>query len=260
MFEFHTDKRRYFDMQTENADQYVIPFIEKVKKIEKGTTVLEIGCGEAGVLRAFINKGCITVGVELEEIRLVDSRVWMKEEIASGALKLIASNIYDIKEDFRNQFDIIILKDVIEHIHDQEKLIAWMKDFLKPEGLIFFGFPPWYMPWGGHQQMCRTKWLAKMPYVHLLPTPIYGWLLKKNKEGVEHLLEIKETGISIERFERICKRTGYDFVAKNHYLINPIYQYKFGWKPRLQFGIIKAIPFFRNFFTTCVYYCITPKK
>jgi SAM-dependent methyltransferase len=260
LFEFHLDRRRYFDMQTENADQFVIPFIEKVKKIALGTTVLEIGCGEAGVLKAFINKGCNAVGVELVESRLIDSRVWMKEEIASGKLKLISSNIYDIKEDFRNQFDIIILKDVIEHIHDQEKLIAWMKDFLKPNGVIFFGFPPWYMPWGGHQQMCHTKWIAKMPYIHLLPTSIYGWILKRNKEGVADLLEIKETGISIERFERICKRTGFEFVGKNHYLINPIYQYKFGWKPRLQYSIIKAIPFVRNFFTTCVYYCITPKK
>ena len=29
MFEFHTDKKRYFEIQLENAEEYVIPFIEK---------------------------------------------------------------------------------------------------------------------------------------------------------------------------------------------------------------------------------------
>jgi 2-polyprenyl-3-methyl-5-hydroxy-6-metoxy-1,4-benzoquinol methylase len=64
-----------------------------------------------------------------------------------------------------------LLKDVIEHIHDQPKLIAWMKSYLAPNGTIFFGFPPWQMPFGGHQQLCRNKVLAKLPYYHLLPRP-----------------------------------------------------------------------------------------
>ena len=27
MFDFHTDKKRYFEIQQENAEEYVIPFI-----------------------------------------------------------------------------------------------------------------------------------------------------------------------------------------------------------------------------------------
>jgi hypothetical protein len=83
-------------------------------------------------------------------------------------------------------------------------------------------------------------------------------MLKKRKENVEEMMEIRDTGISIERFEKICKNAGYDILHKRHYLVNPIYQWKFGWKPRRQGLIIKAIPFVRNFFTTCVYYLITP--
>ena len=260
MFEFHNDRKRYFEMQVDNATDYVIPFIEKTKKIGIGTHVMEIGCGEAGVLKAFIAKGCTAVGVELEEGRIAVGKQWLQQEISEGKLQLISSNIYDVKENFKNQFDIIVLKDVIEHIHDQPKLIAWMKEFLKPDGIIFFGFPPWYMPWGGHQQVCHTKWIAKMPYIHLLPNIIYKPILQKNNEAIDALLEVKETAISIERFEKICKQNGYTITAKNYYLINPIYQYKFGWKPRLQFKIISIIPFVRNFFTTCVYYTITPTK
>jgi hypothetical protein len=73
---------------------------------------------------------------------------------------------------------------------------------------------------------------------------------------IKELLEIKSTGISIERFERLVLKNNYTIEAKRHYLINPIYKYKFGWKPKEQFWLIKQIPFIRNFFTTCVYYVI----
>ncbi len=261
MYEFHLDRKKYFETQTLNAAQYVIPFIEAKKKMLPGTRVLEIGCGEGGVLQAFLNCGCNGVGVELYEPKAELAREMMQEYIAAGRLRIISRDIYqvDIEKDFGELFDIIVLKDVIEHIHDQEKLIGWMKKFLKPGGVIFFGFPPWYMPFGGHQQMCNSK-LSRTPYIHLLPRSWYKWVLEKNKEGVADLLEIYDTGISIERFEKICKKTGYNIIHYTPYLINPIYKWKFGWKPRQQLAIVAAIPFIRNFFTTCVYYLISPKQ
>jgi hypothetical protein len=84
--------------------------------------------------------------------------------------------------------------------------------------------------------------------------------LKNRDENVEEMMEIRDTGISIERFERTCKKQGYTIAHHRHYLLNPIYEWKFGWKPRRQGILIKAIPFVRNFFTTCVYYIIMPNK
>lgn len=261
MFEFHADRKRYFDIQVLNAEQYVIPFIEEKFPIAEGMRVLEIGCGEGGVLKAFINKGCVGVGVELDAPRIVDAEKFLPEDIAAGKLKFVTKDIYKVntEKDFDGLFDIIVLKDVIEHIHDQPKLIGWMKNFLKPNGIVFFGFPPWYMPFGGHQQICKSK-ISKLPYIHLLPRFMYKAILKSRKENVEEMMEIRDTGISIERFERICKNEGYTIAHNRHYLLNPIYQWKFGWKPKRQGLLIKAIPFVRNFFTTCVYYIIKKDK
>lgn len=261
MFEFHADRKRYFDIQVMNAEKYVIPFIEEKFPVRTGMRVLEIGCGEGGVLKAFVNKGCEGLGVELDTPRIDDALKFLPDDVAAGKIRFVAKDIYlvDIEKDFSGRFDIIVLKDVIEHIHDQPKLIGWMKNFLNPGGIVFFGFPPWYMPFGGHQQMCRSR-LSKLPYIHLLPRGIYMWILKKKKEPVEALMEIRDTGISIERFEKICRKEGYVFLHKRHYLLNPIYEWKFGWKPRKQAGLIKAIPFLRNFLTTCVYYIIQPEK
>ena len=260
MFEFHVDRKKYFDIQIQNAEKYVIPFIKKSFSIKEGMRVLEIGAGEGGVLKSFVNEGCIGVGVELDELRVINGSSWLKEDIERGKISFFIKDIFDADiNELGGEFDIIILKDVIEHIHGQSKLIERLKSFLKPGGVIYFGFPPWQMPFGGHQQMSESK-LSKVPYFHLLPKVLYKKILKLFKEHpdtIDMLLEIKETGISIERFEKIVKNGNYKITGKTHYLINPIYEWKFGWKPKNQNFFISKLPYARNFLTTCVYYLIT---
>ncbi len=264
-FEFHSDWDRYFNQQYENSRNFVLPFIAHKIELNEHSQVLEIGCGEGGVLKAFTDLGCKVVGVDLSPERVRMAEGFMKAEIQKGLARFVAKNIYDVdfEKDFSHQFDVIILKDSIEHIPDQEKIIDYLKRYLAPHGKIFFGFPPWYMPFGGHQQICKNKLLSKLPYYHLLPAFLYKVILKAGGEQeavIKELLEIKDTGISIERFKRIIKNTGYRIVSRKHYLINPIYRYKFNLEPKLQFAFIQALPFVRNFFTTCVYYLIETKS
>jgi SAM-dependent methyltransferase len=258
MYDFHSDKDRYFQIQQTNCEEYIIPFIEAVCPIEPSSRVLEVGCGTSGVLSAFLQRGCQCVGVDLDAGSLEFAGKKLNDFIESGKLTLFSKDIYciDAETELKGKFDIIILKDVIEHIHRQERLMAEMKSFLKPDGVIFFGFPPWQMPFGGHQQMCRNKFLSHLPYFHLLPMPLYKSILGAFHEGVESLAEIKETGISIERFEKIAKDTGYKIVNECHFFINPVYKYKFGMKVRKQLGIVRSIPYLRDLLTTSVFYLI----
>ena len=261
MLKQHTDVRVRFDQQVENSEAYVLPFIEKTKPTGPGTTVLEVGTGEGGVLLPFINKGCFCVGVDLAPARIADANVFLATEVAAGKAEFICANIYDEEfiSRFRNFFDVIILKDVIEHVHGQEQFIPYLKELLKPGGQIFFGFPPWYMPFGGHQQTAQKKLTSVLPYYHILPRPVYKGILKMAGEDpniIADLMEIKDTQITIERFERIVKKSGLKILNKQHYLINPIYKYKFGLKPRKQWEPITWLPYVRDFLTTCVYYTV----
>ena len=140
------------------------------------------------------------------------------------------------------------------------KFMGFVKQFLKAEGKFFLAFPPWQNPFGGHQQICQSKILSKLPYFHLLPNFIYKLILKgENEARIKELLFVKETGISIERFERIIKKENYNIDKRTFYFINPNYETKFGLKPREQNRLISSIPWVRNFFTTAMYYVISGK-
>jgi 2-polyprenyl-3-methyl-5-hydroxy-6-metoxy-1,4-benzoquinol methylase len=227
--------------------------------------VLEIGCAEAGVLKAFTELGHTCVGIELSDARTKLARQYLHKELESGYIQFLNEDIHDINptEKFDRLFDVVILKDVIEHIHDQEKFIQELKKFLTPDGLVFFGFPPWYMPFGGHQQLASNKWLSKIPYYHILPKFLYKSILKMGKERdiqVENLLEIKQTGISIERFRKIVLKNGWEIEKQKSWLFNPIYQWKFGLKPRTVYPIFSSIPGLRNLYTTAAYFVIKQKR
>jgi SAM-dependent methyltransferase len=262
MFEFHTDRSAYHNLLRQNVQEQILPFIRKHKSLPAGSRVLEIGSGDGGNLSAFLEAGCTCVGVELDAGLVEFTKQKLSDFIASGQLQMVARDIYevDVERDFGGRFDLVVLKDVIEHIHDQPKLMRRMQDMLKPGGMVFFGFPPWQMPFGGHQQICKGRLTSKMPWYHLLPESWYRSILQRNGEPVDVLMEIRETGISIERFERIVKETGFQVAGKILWLVNPVYQYKFGWKPRKQLPVLRSLPWVRNFFTTCAYYLIQKKK
>ena len=261
MYDFHKDKKRYFNYQYRTAKEHILPFVDAFLPSDKPRQILEIGCAEAGVLKAFLENGDQCLGIELLESRTALAKEFHKEAVSEGRIKFLNKNIYDIDiaKDIGHKFDLIILKDVIEHIPDQEKIIPKLKEFLNKDGKIFFGFPPWCMPFGGHQQICENKLLKKLPYFHLLPMPIYKMILKsfgESEKRIVDLEEIKDTGISIERFRRIVKQSGLTTYKKQDWLFNPIYEYKFNVKPKKQIGLISGIPYLRNFFTTAVYYLV----
>ncbi|MDX2191465.1 MAG: class I SAM-dependent methyltransferase [Bacteroidota bacterium] len=263
-FEFHHNKTEYFRHQYENTKNYVIPFIQTSFQITSNSKVLEIGCAEGGVLKAFTELGCKCIGVELSSSKVENANKFMQSEVESGLVNFICKNIYDLdfNAEFKQYFDIIILKDTIEHIPNQKKLIGYLQQIMSPNAVVFFGFPPWYMPWGGHQQICKSKVLMYLPYFHLFPLPIFKSILKifgEQPYKIQEMIEVKETGISTARFEKICKDTLFIIIKNQFYFINPIYQYKFGWKPIKQWNWIKRIPVLRDFVSTTVFYLVQKK-
>lgn len=82
-------------------------------------------------------------------------------------LTLIAEDIYKVYPDTLPKFDLVVMRDTIEHIPNQKKFLEELKKFLKPNAKVFLAFPPWRMSFGGHQQVCESKFLRLLPYFHL---------------------------------------------------------------------------------------------
>jgi len=255
MQERHTNLQRYFDEQAITTRKFVLPYIGLLKPVTSGLRVLEIGCGTGGNMVPFLEAGCLVMGVDISETSIDRARHLLG---AREGLTLIADDIYN-RTEADGVFDVIIMRDVIEHIHNQEKFMGFVKRFMAPGAVFFLAFPPWYNPFGGHQQIAKNRFLSKLPFYHILPSFLYKGLLRlggESKKTIDDLIEIKETGISIERFERICKNEQYTIASKTLYFINPNYETKFGLKPRVQWSMLSAIPFVRNFLVTAGYYTL----
>ncbi len=257
MQERHINRQKYFDEQVRTVQKYVVPYIEYTRKISDGMRVLEIGCGEGGNLKPFLDIGCVCVGVDLSETKIKNGKQLFSGHPKGKNLHLLIQDIYQVEELPGGAFDLVIMRDVIEHIPNQEYFMSYVKKFLKDDGLFFLGFPPWQNPFGGHQQNC-VSFISKLPWIHLLPKFLYRSILNsfESQRTVKAMMEIRSTRISLDRFDRILKNEQYRIYRKTLYFINPNYETKFGLKPRVQLKIFSAIPYFKNFVVTAGYYLI----
>jgi len=262
VYDFHNDAERYFNYQYLHSKEYIVPLVKEYLDFSQKLRILEIGSAEAGVLKAFTELGHDCVGVEISESRVNLAKRFMKKEFDEGQIHFYDSDVFNVKiEDLGGKFDLIILKDVIEHIHNRKILFDKFKEFLKPDGLVFIAMPPWCMPFGGHQQMLFNKLYSRMPYFHLLPMKFTKLLLKWDKyPHIENWIDIKATRISINGFHNEAKLNGFKINKAIYYFINPNYKFKFNLQPREQSKIIASIPWLRDFFTTTAYFLIETEK
>jgi len=140
MQERHIRRDIYFEEQAYTTVAYVIPFIFGSMEIRPGTSVLEIGCGEGGNLRPFLEAGCEVTGVDILAEKIKNAETFFRDHPKKDKLKLIAGDIYDVGGQFSEQFDLVYMRDVIEHIHDQERFLGFAGKFLKSGGKFFLGF------------------------------------------------------------------------------------------------------------------------
>jgi len=254
----HFDRHQYFKELARTSEKYFIPYIIQYHDINDDTSILEIGCGEGGNLLPFAKLGCNILGVDISKNRIKEAEQMYMQENVPGTF--ICDNIFSIAGHNR-QFDIIICHDVIEHIADKQSLLETAHSFLKNSGVFFIAFPAWQMPFGGHQQICRNTLLSKFPFVHLLPKKVYKQILTyagESEEMINEMLSIRNTGITIETFEKNVSLTKWEIVNRNLYLINPHYEIKYGLTPRRIPEFISNIPYIRNYISTSCFYILKP--
>jgi len=221
-----------FDVQRETTKKYILPLVGDI------SSLLEIGCGIGGNLSVF-NNCTKVVGIDLSISKCKAARE------RTGRI-IINNDVFNINN--IGKFDLIILKDTIEHIKDKEKLLNHIRIFMTDTSKIFISFPSWYSPFAGHQQCCKSL-LRFIPYVHLLP--FYEYLLRLFKEHKE-FLEVKDQRITAKEFEAML--IDYRIEYYQPYIISPSYAH---WVKPVK--LPRVLIFLRDYLTTTHYYLINLK-
>lgn len=250
----HEDRALYFEEQSRTSRRYYVPYLRR-HGVDFPARVLEIGCGEGGNLLPFAQAGCSVTGMDLCVRRIEQARTCFLQHGFTPRLIVADAVTYEWSGE---QFDLILLHDVIEHVTDKEALLRKIRMLLSPGGVVFVGFPAWQMPFGGHQQIARG-WLSRCPWIHLLPAALYEKMLRntgETEETVRELLSIKKTRCPIECFERLMHRLSFRQVDRTLYLINPHYQTKFGWRPVALPPVLAHLPWLRNFCCSGTFYLL----
>ena len=260
-YDFHLDPEKKWRQQYLTSKNHILPFILEKVNLPPNAQILEIGCGEGGVLKAFIESGFTCYGIDLSPSRIENAQKIFKEEVQKKLVTFYAFDIHDDQhfEHLFSKIDLVILKDAIEHIYDQEKFLTALHKFVKPGGTVFLSFPPWHNPFGGHQQITASV-LRYVPWFHILPRSFYQSILKffgESDKSIQALLEIYDTRLSVRKFEKILSLTKWEVRKRQFFLVNPGYEVKFGLKPRKQIEFISRIHELRDFISTAVYYVVS---
>ena len=126
---------------------------------------------------------------------------------------------------------------------------------------LFITFPPFYAPFGGHQQLLKSV-LRFVPYFHAMPTPIWAvfrWWIKHfdgNANFVKEMDKLRMHRTTIRGFRKLAKQHGYKIIAEKFYLSRPSYHLRYGW-PVISSKILSRIPVLCEFVISGAFFALT---
>ena len=180
--------------------------------------VLDIGCGDAGVLIAIAEAGAETAGIELDEKSLQRAALRAEEH---GVRVELRSGVAEALPWGEASFDLVILDNVLEHVKDRERTLQEIHRVLRPGGFLYMVTPkPFslYSLWNDpHYDLAGLV---------LLPRSAQIWYFEKVRGGGEGTYDV-EVIPTRWRIRRMLRRAGFSPVVPPrelwvHYLRNRI--------------------------------------
>jgi len=245
----------YWQYQYLLGKSIIVPFINEYVCNLNGKIVAEIGSAEGGVLHSLLRAGAsYGLATDIAENRLETGRK------ISAAVNLNVEftnhNILsdDLPEKWRNLFDIVILRDVIEHLENPEIALIKIRELIKQGGYLYVTFPPYNSPFGGHQHTLAGNFLTKLPYIHLLPRSFFKRIIRSGRLiDQNEVLRLKEIRLSSKKFKQSAAAAGFLIHKEEYYLLRPVFKMKFGLPALKITPIAKFLPF-RDFLSLeCMY-------
>ncbi len=220
---------KHFYQQVKFTEYYLLNYFQKNIKNFSSLKILEIGCAEAGLVHYLHSMNIDVSGIELSEARV---NIALEK---NPELNIIVGDITDPKivGKINRKFDLIILRDVIEHIEARENMFENILNLLNAGGYLYVTFPPKFSAFAGHQQNGKSL-LKYLPFIHLLPDFLIrflGNLFNEQDYMIRTIIGNYKNGLTIRGFVDYCNSFHLKFIVKELFLIRPVYKIKFNLKP-----------------------------
>lgn len=253
--------RRY---QKTLARDYLIPILSRWGVPLRGKSFLEVGSGNGGCAAAFAEAGSRVVMMDTDE-RLV-SLAARHNEIEHVEAKTFVGDVFDEAAPFYREgpFDIVMFRDVMEHLEDAAEALRIVGRSLSPDGAVFVVFPPYYSPYGAHQQILPRKKLFfvpynKLPYLQLLPRKLFLSIVRGEGVAEREVERLSSIRLTIRGFERRVRDAGFAVRRRRMFLSRPSFALRYGL-PVVGASVFGKIPVVNELAVTAAYYLLVRGK
>ncbi len=244
-------KVAYWQFQYVMTQREILPFLARTGTLPRGGRLLEVGAGEGGCLAA------LTEATRLpgDALELSASRAALAERLNEALthrpMRIVVGDIADAAclNALTPPYSLVLLRDVIEHVEALPSALSHCHELLGPRGAVLFTFPPYFSPYGAHQQIL-TRAVLRLPWLQLLPffVKMVG-RLEPNAGKREEIEGLARCRLTISRFGAALRATAFETAATRYFLIRPAFRYRYGL-PVLSATGVGRIPGVRELLVT----------
>lgn len=183
-FDIETDTNKLFGNQDWIVEElsnvfefYHLPFQGRV---------LDVGCSMGGLLFSLYKSHHFShiSGCDIDKTAIAMAQAYKVQEHIGDEVDLCEASIDTLP--YSNEiFDVILMKDVGEHLENEENLYKALNELqrvLKPEGVLFIETPNYYFPFEVHLKIPMLPWVATKK-----STQCIAKFFKKDSSFIHHL-------------------------------------------------------------------------
>ena len=256
------ERRRYDEYRSSQAD-LVLSRIQAFGHSIEGKRVLDLGCNNGSITRAYLEHGAKkVVGVDIDEAAILEAQSRFSD-MASLSFLCGTTTALPLAD---ASVDMIVSFDVFEHVEFPDVILAECHRVLTPGGVLVLGTWGWGHPFAPHLWSTMP-----VPWSHLLVSE--RTLLRACRRVYEspwyvpNMHDLDANGAKIpDKYRSESIATGYlnklyvrDF--ERLFKDSPFMRYRLDLKP---FGsryakwtkVLVRVPWIREFFTSALWACL----